>query len=186
MSKKKELDVELVKEKDKRKNANKIGQKFEDRLQKVFDELRGEGICYISKIPTEFTILRRGAKIVSAFPKAQSRFLDYVGIINGKFITIEAKTCGSSKTSYPLSGFKEYQLPLLKEFLDYGAMGYVAIQMRELNKTFLIEGYKFLETVNGLNRKSIPIELLEEIGIEVGKDLQGLKTFIKVLASGNK
>lgn len=186
MSKKKELKVELIKDKDKRKNSNRLGANFEGKLQKVFDELREEGVCYISKIPTEFTILRRGVKIVSAFPKAQSRFLDYVGIVNGKFITIEAKTCGSSKTSYPLSGFKEYQLPLLKEFLDYGAMGYVVIQMRELDKIFLIEGNKFLETVKGLNRKSIPIDLLEEIGIEVGEDLQGLKTFIKALTNNNK
>ena len=186
MSKKKELEIELKKENSKRKNSNRLGANFEEKLQKVFDELRKEGVCYISKIPTEFTILRRGAKIVSAFPKAQSRFLDYVGIVNGKFITIEAKTCGSSKTSYPLSGFKEYQLPLLKEFLDYGAMGYVIIQMRELDKIFLIEGYKFLETVKGLNRKSIPIELLEEIGIEIGEDLQGLKTFIKALTNDNK
>ena len=186
MGKKKELEVELKKESDKRKNSNKVGANFEMRIQKILDELREEGVCYISKIPTEFTILRRGSKIISAFPKAQSRFLDYVGIINGKFITIEAKTCGSSKTSYPLSGFKDYQLPLLEDFLEYGAMGYVVIEMRELNKTFLIEGNKFLETVKGLNRKSIPIELLEEIGIEVGEDLQGLKTFIKALTNDNK
>ena len=35
MSKKKELEIELKKENDKRKNSNKIGATFEQRIQKV-------------------------------------------------------------------------------------------------------------------------------------------------------
>ena len=83
-------------------------------------------------------------------------------------------------------GYIDQAICLLEDFLEYGAMGYVVIEMRELSKTFLIEGNKFLETVKGLNRKSIPIELLEEIGMEAGEDLQGLKTFIKALTNYNK
>ena len=44
MGKKKELKVELKKENDKRKNSNKIGATFEQRIQKVLDELREEKV----------------------------------------------------------------------------------------------------------------------------------------------
>ena len=56
--------------------SNKIGAKFENRLTKQFEKYRNEGKAYIFKVPTEFIVLRKGAKIVSAFPKKQSPCLD--------------------------------------------------------------------------------------------------------------
>lgn len=187
MSKKKELEIEMVKEKDKRKNSNKIGQKFEERLQKVFDELRKEGVCIINKVPTSFKMIRgAGGRVVSCFPEKQSEFLDFQGLIKGGYsICIEAKSC-ANKTSFPISNFKDYQLPLLKEYMDYGSLGYIIIQMRGVERTFLFEGYKFIEYVNKLERKSIPVKDMEEIGLELDNDLKDLKHFIKLLTNNNK
>ena len=184
MSKKKELEVELIKEKDKRKNSNKIGQKFEDRLQKVFNELREEETCIINKVPTSFKMIRgAGGRVVSCFPEKQSEFLDFQGLIKGGCsICIEAKSC-ANKTSFPLSNFKDYQLPLLKEYMDYGSLGYTVIEMRGVGRTFLFEGYKFIEYVAGLERKSIPVKDMEEIGIELDNELKDLKSFIKLLTN---
>lgn len=192
MSKKKELEVELVKEKDKRKNSNKIGANFEQRIKKVLDELREEQIGYIVKIPTEMKLIRgAGGRIVSAFPVPQEEkgyncLLDFHGILKtGKTICIEAKSC-ANKTSFPLDNIKPYQLPLLKELMDYGALGYFIIEMRGVGRTFLFEGYKFIEYVNELERKSIPVKDMEEIGMELNSDLKDLKDFIKLLTNRYK
>ena len=192
MSKKKELEVELVKEKDKRKNSNKIGATFEQRIQKVLDELREEKVGYKVKIPTEMKLIRgAGGRIVSAFPVPQEErgyhcLLDFHGILkSGKTICIEAKSC-ANKTSFPLDNIKPYQLPLLKELMDYGALGYFIIEMRGVERTFLFEGYKFIEYVNELQRKSIPVKDMEEIGMELDNDLKKIKKFIKLLTNDNK
>ena len=172
MGKKKELEVELKKENDKRKNSNKIGATFEQRIQKVLDELREEKVGYIVKIPTEMKLIRgAGGRIVSAFPVPQEEkgyncLLDFHGILKGgKTICIEAKSC-ANKTSFPLDNIKPYQLPLLKELMNYGALGYFIIEMRGVERTFLFEGYKFIEYVAGLEKNSIPVKDMEEIGIE--------------------
>ena len=187
MSKKKGLEIEMVKEKDKRKNSNKIGQKFEDRLQKVFDELREEGICIINKVPTSFKMIRgAGGRVVSCFPEKQSEFLDFQGLIKGGCsICIEAKSC-ANKTSFPISNFKDYQLPLLKEYMDYGSLGYTVIEMRELKRVFLFQGYKFIEYINESQRKSIPLKDMERIGLDIDYELEDLKTFLKALTNDNK
>ena len=185
MGKKKGLEIELKKENDKRKNSNKIGATFEQQIQRVLDELREEKVGYIVKIPTEMKLIRgAGGRIVSAFPVPQEErgyhcLLDFHGILkSGKTICIEAKSC-ANKTSFPLDNIKPYQLPLLKELMDYGALGYFIIEMRGIGRTFLFEGYKFIEYVNELERKSIPVKDMEEIGKELDNDLKGLKNIIK-------
>ena len=189
MGKKKGLKVELKKENDKRKNSNKIGASFEQRIQKVLDELREEKVGYIVKIPTEMKLIRgAGGRIVSAFPVPQEEkgyhcLLDFHGILkSGKTICIEAKSC-ANKTSFPLDNIKPYQLPLLKELMDYGALGYFIIEMRGIGRTFLFEGYKFIEYVAGLERKSIPVKDMEEVGMELDNELKGLKNIINLLTN---
>ena len=192
MSKKKGLEVELKKENDKRKNSNKIGATFEQRIQKVLDELREEKVGYIVKIPTQMKLIRGvGGRIVSAFPVPQEEkgyncLLDFHGILKGgKTICIEAKSC-ANKTSFPLDNIKPYQLPLLKELMDYGALGYFIIEMRGVERTFLFEGYKFIKYVNELQRKSIPVKDMEEVGMELDNELKGLKNIINLLTNDNK
>ena len=100
-------------------NSNKIGAKFEDKLTKQFEEYRKEKKAYIFKIPTEFVVLRKGAKIISAYPKKQSPCLDYIGILpNGKSIVFEAKTTKNT-ASFPLKNIKPYQFELIKEINYY-------------------------------------------------------------------
>ena len=192
MGKKKGLEIELKKENDKRKNSNKIGATFEQQIQRVLDELREEKVGYIVKIPTEMKLIRgAGGRIVSAFPVPQEErgyhcLLDFHGILkSGKTICIEAKSC-ANKTSFPLDNIKPYQLPLLKELMDYGALGYFIIEMRGVERTFLFEGYKFIEYVNELQRKSIPVKDMEEVGMELDNELKSLKNIINLLTNDNK
>ena len=68
--------------KTKRKNSNKIGAKFEERIEKHCEELDKQGIMKIHKIPTEIKMIRGcGGKVVSAYPVKESNFVDYQGIL---------------------------------------------------------------------------------------------------------
>jgi len=154
--------------------SNKIGAKFEERLTNQFEKYRKEGKAYVFKIPTEFVVLRKGAKIVSAFPKKQSPCLDYIGILpNGKAIVFEAKTT-ANKTSFPLSNIKDYQYDLIDEISQYVNNVFFIIEFRELNEVYLVEGQKIKEFKENNERKSIPYKEFNNIGILM-EDLDVLK-----------
>lgn len=154
--------------------SNKIGAKFENRLTKQFEKYRKEGKAYIFKIPTEFVVLRKGAKIVSAFPKKQSPCLDYIGILpNGKSIVFEAKTT-ANKTSFPLSNIKDYQYDLIDEIQNYANNVFFIIEFREFNEVYLVSGLAIREFKENNLRKSIPYKEFKNIGILMN-DLDVLK-----------
>ena len=154
--------------------SNKIGSKFENRLTKQFEKYRKEGKAYIFKVPTEFVVLRKGAKIISAFPKKQSPCLDYIGILpNGKSIVFEAKTT-ANKTSFPLSNIKDYQYDLIDEIQNYANNVFFVIEFREYNEVYLVSGLAIREFKENNLRKSIPYKEFKNIGILMN-DLDVLK-----------
>ena len=155
-------------------NSNKIGAKFEDKLTKQFEEYRKEKKAYIFKIPTEFVVLRKGAKIISAYPKKQSPCLDYIGILpNGKSIVFEAKTTKNT-ASFPLKNIKPYQFELIKEINYYVDCVFFIIEFKELNETYLVSGNAILNFKENNERKSIPYKEFKNIGILM-EDLDVLK-----------
>lgn len=182
MGKKKELEIELKKENNKRKNSNKIGASFEERIKKVLDELRKEKICIINKVPTEIRMVR-GAKgrIVSAFPVKESAWLDFHGYAKGMGIFFEAKT-HQGRTSFPISNFSDYQIPLMEEYISYGCKGFVIIEFRALDRIFILEVSVLKDILEHLDRKSIPLATFENKGTELN-NLNELKDFIKSLTN---
>ncbi len=154
--------------------SNKIGGKFEEKLNVIFEKYRKEGKAYIFKVPTEFTVLRKGAKIVSAFPKRQSPCLDYIGILhNGKAIVFEAKTT-ANKTSFPLSNIKDYQYNLIDEINHYVDCVFFIIEFREYNEIYLVKGDTIKKFKENNTRKSIPYNEFKKIG-KLMNDLDVLK-----------
>lgn len=143
----------------KRKNtSNKIGSTFEGKLIKVFDKYRKEGKAYIIKIPSEVTIIRKGAKIVNAVYRQKSDCLDFLGLMpDGKGIVFEAKTT-KNKTSFPLNNIQEYQYQLADELLRYVQSVFYIVEFRELNEIYLVHSKKIKEFINNNERKSIPID----------------------------
>lgn len=166
-------------EKKRKNTSNKIGQKFEDRVQKVCDELRENNICMLNKVPTDWKVIRNGGRIVSGFPVAQSKFVDFVGIYNGKSISIETKTT-NNLTAFPLSNIKETQY---EYFITYHAMqgyGYYLIEFREHEKIFLVESMKVEDFRNNNTRKSIPYQWFLDNAIELDNKKINFIDYIKV------
>lgn len=154
--------------------SNKIGNSFEKKLTSKFNEYREDGKAYIFKIPTEFTLIRKGGVITSAFPKKKSSSLDYIGILpSGRAIVFEAKTT-SEKTSFPLSNIKDYQYELVDEIYNYVNNIFFIIEFREYKEVYLVHADKIKEFKENNKRKSIPYKDFKEIGILI-EDLDILK-----------
>ena len=161
----------------KSKKAN-LGKAWEEKIIKKCIEYRKLNKALIIKIPTEFTILRRGAKIVSAFPREKA-FLDFVGVLsNGNTIFIEAKS-KDNKTSFPLSMIKEHQFDLCNEIRNYTDMCYYLIYFKELKKTYFVNSEKVEMFRQTETRKSLPIKWLDEHGITLDDNLDFLNYIIK-------
>lgn len=161
----------------KRKNtSNKIGAAFEKKLTKMFDYYIENDLAYITKIPTEFTIIRgSGGRIVNCIAREKSKSLDYEGVLStGKFISFEAKTYNADngdKTPkpFPLDNIKEYQYSLCDTLLKYTNKVFFIIECRfnDRSEVYMIHCSKIKEFKESNSRKSIPYETLKTIGVLV-------------------
>ncbi|WP_125003753.1 Holliday junction resolvase RecU [Clostridium tagluense] len=140
------------------------GLDFEDIIKKKADAYKKDGRAYIYKIPTEFSIIRNGARIVSAFPKQKS-ICDFIGTLQcGQAITVEAKSVASSVTSFPFANIGDHQFEFFKVWEQCGGLGYYLIWFKEIDKCYLITSEKMQETKDTIGRKSIPLAWFSDIG----------------------
>lgn len=150
----------------KSKSHQNRGLKFESRVENKCQEYQDKNIALIHKVPTEFKILRNGARITSAFPVKESKFIDFVGVYKGKAIAIECKET-KNKTSFPLSNIHEYQLEFIKQWNQLGGNAYLLINFDTHKRVFLIEGNEFLEYIGSIEAKSIKYDWFLENTKEV-------------------
>lgn len=142
------------------------GMKFESLIQKKCDELKKNGVALISKVPTEFKMIRGvGGKVTSAYPVSESKFVDFVGVMNNKAIAIEAKET-KNKTNFPFSNIKESQIRFLDLWEELGGLGYYIIRFVENKKVFLIQSNIMNNCIRNIGRKSAPYNwFLETDGV---------------------
>lgn len=159
--------------------SNKIGGKFEKKLNKIFEQYRKEGKAYIIKIHTKATPIRNSeGKIIKVLYSEKSDCLDYLGLLpNDKPIIFEAKTA-DGKTSFPLSNIKEYQFDLFNEIYNYTDNIFYIIELRHHNEVYLVHANKVKEFKENNERKSIPYDEFKNIGILMD-DLDVLKYISK-------
>lgn len=152
-----------VKPKTKKLNSGRFGLAFEKRILKKCEEYNNKDLAYITKIPTEVTIIRRGYKVIDCIYRDKAS-LDFCGVIKGgKSIYIEAKSC-QSKTSFPFSLIKDHQFTIAYDLLKYTDLVYFLIEMREINKVFLVNAKNIKDFRENKTRQSLPLDWLEENG----------------------
>lgn len=145
----------------KSKSHKNRGLKFEALIQEKCDELKEQGIALISKVPTEWKVIRNGFKIISAFPVAESKFVDFVGIHNGLAVAIEAKET-KEENRFPFSNIKDSQIEFLKRWGELGGKGYYLIRFSTHNKVFLVDSTTMHDCIENVGRKSAPYGWFEE------------------------
>lgn len=139
--------------------------KFEALIENKCEELQKRKIALIHKVPTEFKLIRNGARIVSGFPVSESRFVDFVGIANNKGIAIEAKET-KNKTSFPFDNIKDTQIEFLRLWAELGGLGYYIIRFTTNEKVFFIPSDILHNCIENIGRKSAPYDwFLETEGV---------------------
>lgn len=114
--------------------------------------------AYILKVPTDWQVLRKGAKLVSAFPKKKS-ICDFLGVLSdGRAIALEAKRIASSTTSFPFSNIGDHQFKFFQKWKECGGLGYYIIYWKALDKCYLVTSEKIQDAKDNIGRKSIPYD----------------------------
>lgn len=186
VSVKKEAKVKI--EKEEKNNKDKIKKKseshknrgldFESKIEKRLEKLRKEGKIIAQKIPTDFTVIRRGTKIVSAFPKRKSG-IDFFGSYEGYFLGIEAKQT-QNKTSFPIrANIHDHQIKLLDELYENGSLTYYLINFKTLDRAFLVHS-KLINLKIQDDVKSLKLEWFENNGKEFNSKEMSFDQFISL------
>ena len=149
-------------------SANR-GMNLEEDINISNEYYKEKGICLITKRPTPINIVKvdysKGAKIVDAYFEHQST-TDYNGVYKGKYIDFEAKNT-KSKTSFPLSNITLHQIEHLKKVITHGGIAFFIIQFECLDKIYLVDASVVVDQYENGKRKSLPIDLINEKGVEI-------------------
>lgn len=170
------MDIKPEKIPKKVNTSNRIGAKFEDELKAVFKDYFYSGDAYITKIPTEATVIRKFSKIVNVVYKDKSDSLDFQGVLkDGRFITFEAKTYSAYNKNrktpepFPLDNVDECQYELAETLSTYTDKIFYIIQVRlkDLNEHYIIHWSKIKDFKDTSGRKSIPYDQLAVVGVKM-------------------
>lgn len=113
----------------------------------------------IQKVATPWKVIRRGKKIVNAFPEGKST-VDYIGVYNGRPIAFDAKSTRET-TRFPLSNIEDHQHEFLKQWQQNGGISFILIGFEKKHEVYILtinQLQKWLESAENGGRKSIPYE----------------------------
>jgi recombination protein U len=145
-------------------HANK-GMALEKLIEKACEQYEANGIANIKKVSTPWTVIRKGPRIVNAFPSGPST-VDFMGDVKGRSICFEAKKT-ENKTSFPLSNFEDHQIEFMR---NWKGIKFVIIEFTAKNKVFYCT-WEFIHNwwneYKGDGRKSIPYSSFDAMCLEV-------------------
>lgn len=154
-------------------------------LENDIERALNNGKCIVHKIPTEIKMTRgAGGRVVSAFPVAQSKFVDFIGIINNgelKAIAIEAKET-KEKTRLDIKNIKEYQRDFLNLWETLGGNGYYVVRFTAHNESYLVPSRLLNDEIDRMlenNTKSVKYGWFVDNGLSLDpkcKDLYKVLT----------
>lgn len=153
------------------------GMNLEQIVNTSNNVYRRKRMAAVFKVPTPTKVLYKnmnGYRVpVKAFYESKS-WLDYVGIVNGKGVTFDAKET-NSKTSFPLSNVKPHQVEAMKIWHSCGGIAFFIVWWKQKNEFYLLPYEPFMrawhESEKG-GRKSIKYECFQNkaIRIRTGND----------------
>lgn len=172
-----------TKPKTKSKSHQNRGLRWEQVVNDKLNEYRKKGLCFIQKIPTEFTIIRGiGGKITSAFPKKQTESVDFLGAKEFLPVALELKET-QNKTSFPLSNIEPHQIKFFNNWCNKQGVGFYFVRFSTLERMFLIKAsilnneiaIREAKEIQERGDKSLTLEWFEQNAIEIDKNLEFLQ-----------
>lgn len=157
------------------------GMNLEDDINSANEYYKEKDIALISKRPTPINVVKvdysKGCKITDAYFEKQST-TDYNGVYKGKYIDFEAKNT-KNKTSFPLSNIYKHQIEHLQRVLSHGGIAFFIIEFEEHNEVFLLDAKYVIEYYLHGERKSIPYDVIKEVGKEIKQGYNPRLDYIK-------
>lgn len=142
-------------------------------------------IAVIYKKPTPIRVVkvnynnRINTKIVEAYYEVPST-TDYNGIYKGKYIDFEAKET-KSKTSFSLNNIHEHQIRHLISIEKHGGISFLIIRFVMLGKTYLLFTKDFESYINNNDRKSIPLNYIEDKGYLIKEGYNPILNYLDII-----
>lgn len=117
-----------------------LGMAFENEIVKSNEAYKSRGIALIQKISTPWQVVRRGRKIVSAFPIGKST-LDFRGTVKGGIsISFDCKEVATETRGLPLRNIEEHQIEYIRDALSIGEVSFILCYMKMFDTRYLIPG----------------------------------------------
>ena len=142
------------------------GMTLESELNVTNEYYRTINKAFIYKKPTPIKITkvdypsRDKAIIKEAFFTVPST-TDYNGLYKGKYLDFEAKET-KSKTSFNLNNIHSHQISHIKDIYNHLGIAFLIVRFTVLNETYLLMANDFLNYIDTINKKSIPISFFRE------------------------
>lgn len=135
------------------------GMPFEKLIIASNTQYFHKGRATIQKVATPWKVIRRGNKIVSAFPEGKST-VDFVGVFNGRAIAFDAKST-LERTRFPLSNVEEHQVNFLTKWQQNGGIAFILVDFAKKKEVYMLSigqlNNWFKKAKEG-GRKSIPYD----------------------------
>lgn len=149
--------------------ANK-GKAFEEEVELANKQYKRKGIALIQKISTPWTVIRKGKKIVSAFPQGKST-LDFRGTVKGgTSISFDCKENKKEKRGLPLANIQDHQIEYMRQALEMGERTFILCYMAMFDKRYFIPGEIVIEYWDRWQKNKgkkgynfIPIHAMKEV-----------------------
>jgi|GEM_PF-6796380 len=123
--------------------ANK-GRGFENELIIANRHYERTGVALVQKISTPWQVIRRGNKIVRAFPLEKST-LDFRGTIKGGIsISFDCKE-SEDERGLPFTHIKPHQIEYMKSAIEVNETTFILCLMKSIDKRFFIPGQLVIE-----------------------------------------
>ena len=164
-------------------SAGNRGMSFESDINAANDYYREKGICLITKRPTPINVVKvdysKGAIITNAYFEKQST-TDYNGVFKGRYIDFEAKST-KQKVSFPLANIPSQQIEHLTKVIEHQGIAFFLIRFETVGRVFLLDAQYVIDFHSKFKRKSIPLNLIKEVGVEIEYGLNPRLNYIKAV-----
>lgn len=121
-----------------RRMAN-LGKGFEEEVNLTNNQYKRKGIALIQKIPTPWNVIRKGKKIINAFPEGKST-LDFRGTVRpGISISFDCKETSNEK-GLPLANILDHQIRYMQDAIEVGEVTFLLCYMSKYDKRYYIPG----------------------------------------------
>jgi len=139
------------------------GRALEELVMAANAQYLSKGIAVVQKVPTPWQVIRRGPRIVSAFPERKST-VDFVGIAGGRAIAFDAKST-LTKTRFPLDNLEPHQFEFLESWDCHGGIAFVLMEFAAHEEFYVVSFRQLREwwaARKSGGRKSVPYEVIRE------------------------